>query len=101
MTAAKLLGLDVKELIKAMTKKKTIAGKEIVFSELTLEQTYMARNALVKDLYCCIFSWIIKKINSTISEGNQSSSEVGGDKSNFIGILDIFGFEDFDKNGFE
>jgi hypothetical protein len=37
MTAAKLLGLDVKALIKAMTMKKTIVMKEAVFSELTLD----------------------------------------------------------------
>lgn len=70
MTAAKLLGLDVKALIKAMTMKKTIVMKEAVFSELTLDQTYMARDALVKDLYGCMFSWIIRKVNSTISVGD-------------------------------
>ena len=70
MTAAKLLGLDFEELIKAMTKKKYKIPNQIVFSELNLDQTYMARDSLVKDLYSCMFSWIIKKFNSTISVGN-------------------------------
>ena len=56
-----------------MTMKKTVVMKEVMFSELTLEQAYMARDALCKDIYGCIFSWIIKKVNSTISIGDQQS----------------------------
>jgi myosin heavy subunit len=71
--------------------------KEVMISELTLDQSYMARDALCKDLYGSLFSWIIRKINSTISVDSGPSRK----KSNFIGLLDIFGFEIFAKNGFE
>lgn len=60
----------------------------------------MARDALCKDLYGNLFSWIIRKVNSTISVGD-SSQKSKSKKSNFIGLLDIFGFEIFKKNGFE
>jgi len=99
-TAAKLLGVDLKNLIKAMTTKKSVVMKEVMISELTLEQSYMARDALCKDLYGNLFSWIIKKVNTTISVGDQSKTSKNK-KTNFIGLLDIFGFEIFQKNGFE
>lgn len=92
-TAAKLLGVELKNLIKAMTTKKSIVMKEVMISELTLEQSYMARDALCKDLYGSLFSWIIKKVNATISVGDSSKSK--NKKTNFIGLLDIFGFEIF------
>ena len=59
----------------------------------------MARDALCKDLYGNVFSWIIKKVNATISVGDTSKSR--GKKGNFIGLLDIFGFEIFSNKGFE
>jgi len=37
VTAAKLLGIDLKTLIDAMTKKKSVIMKEVMISELTLE----------------------------------------------------------------
>jgi myosin heavy subunit len=73
-TAAKLLGVDLKNLIKAMTTKKSVVMKEVMISELTLEQSYMARDALCKDLYGNLFSWIIKKVNASISVGDQSKT---------------------------
>lgn len=76
-------------------------------SPLTLEQAYQARDSLCKNLYGCIFSWIVQKINGSISVGGESGrSGTGGKKSKqqkltFIGLLDIFGFEIFEKNSFE
>ena len=60
----------------------------------------MARDTLVKDLYSCLFSWIIRKVNSTNLKSDQSKLNLDN-VSNSIGLLDIFGFEIFDKNGFE
>ena len=55
---------------------------------------------MCKHLYSQVFSWIIQKVNAAISvDGKQKSSK----KQNvqFIGLLDIFGFEIFTKNSFE
>ena len=97
--AAILLGVDLKTLINSMTTKKSVVMKEVMISELTLDQAYMSRDSLCKDLYGNLFSWIIKKVNATISVGN--ASKANETKGNFIGLLDIFGFEIFPKNGFE
>ena len=55
------------------------------------------RNTFSKIVYTKMFNWIINKINETII-GNKSSIH---DKLNFIGVLDLFGFENFEENWFE
>ena len=42
---------------------------------------------MAMNLYACTFKWLISKINRRI-QGSQSYSS--------IGVLDIFGFENFD-----
>ena len=67
-------------------------------------------NALMKWLYSGLFDWLVKKINFAHS-GHATTSvatPVSSDKEamlepavNFIGILDIFGFEILKTNSFE
>jgi myosin-1 len=47
---------------------------------------------MAKAIYGKMFSWIVKRINDSISEKMNSK---GGKKHKFIGLLDIFGFEIF------
>jgi len=50
------------------------------------------RDAFVKGLYGRLFIWIIEKINKAIFKQTPKHTR----KS--IGVLDIFGFENFDNN---
>lgn len=52
------------------------------------------RDAWAKELYERLFNWLVEKLNETIV------AEVG---FNYlcVGLLDIYGFEVFDTNGFE
>ena len=50
-----------------------------------------AADALSKAVYNQMFNWLVKRINESVK----------GAKGNFIGVLDIFGFEIFQQNGFE
>ncbi|KAJ0410565.1 hypothetical protein ATCC90586_006589 [Pythium insidiosum] len=52
------------------------------------------RDALAKTVYSKMFDWMVERINSAIS---SDENEIYGQ----IGVLDIFGFEDFMHNGFE
>eukprot|EP01012_Entosiphon_sulcatum_P005443 TRINITY_DN12412_c0_g1_i1.p1 TRINITY_DN12412_c0_g1~~TRINITY_DN12412_c0_g1_i1.p1 ORF type:complete len:1247 (-),score=285.50 TRINITY_DN12412_c0_g1_i1:61-3801(-) len=50
-------------------------------------------DSLIKALYVQLFDWLVAKINAT---SNRTDGTV-----NWIGLLDIFGFEDFQVNSFE
>lgn len=118
--ASELLGLDAFQLSEVLTQRSIILRGEEICSPLTIEQvyiyTYMCspfpcidRAVLLQDTYChsfllqlqavdsrdsvamalysqC-FSWIILKINQKIK---------GKENFKSIGILDIFGFENFE-----
>jgi myosin-5 len=49
-------------------------------------QAAEARDALAKILYKRLFEWLVSRINAAILKPGRK---------NFIGVLDIFGFENF------
>lgn len=51
---------------------------------------------MAKALYSRVFDWIISAVNKAIYKADS-----GNDKLLSLGVLDIYGFEIFDKNGFE
>ena len=58
------------------------------------------RDALAKKLYDNMFNWLVVKMNGTIEPaelGDGSFDSI----AKTIGLLDIFGFENFDKNNYE
>ena len=66
-----------------------IGVREVIFVTYNVHQAYEARDAMVKKVYSELFQWIVDKINRELSAG-------GATRSNFIGVLDIFGFESFE-----
>ena len=52
---------------------------------------------MAKCLYGAIFDWMVWQINHALYQKQDHKDT----KSNSIGVLDIFGFEDFNKNSFE
>ena len=52
-----------------------------------------SRDTLSKALYSKLFDWLVRRINKSLLTVAETRA--------FIGVLDIFGFEDFEKNSFE
>ncbi|XP_049475139.1 unconventional myosin-Ih [Panthera uncia] len=91
---AKLLGVHPSILLEALTHRKIEAKTEEVICPLTLELSVYARDAMAKAIYGRTFTWLVNKINSSLVNKDFTKKTV-------IGLLDIYGFEVFDKNGFE
>lgn len=60
---------------------------------LNTTQALAVRDALSKALYFNLFDWIVERVNSSLTARSSTT--------NSIGILDIYGFEIFEKNSFE
>lgn len=90
-----LLGVQKSMLIDALTRKTILAQGERVISSVSREQALEARDAFVKAIYGKIFVFIVDKINAAIYKPDTRGNKVS------IGVLDIFGFENFETNSFE
>uniref|UniRef100_A0AAR2IPA7 Myosin VIIBa n=1 Tax=Pygocentrus nattereri TaxID=42514 RepID=A0AAR2IPA7_PYGNA len=91
-------GVDTKALDVSLTQRSFMTTREIVSKPLTSEQAVDGRDAFVKAIYGRLFIWIVEKINSAIY---KPPSEDSNDIRRSIGLLDIFGFENFKHNSFE
>ncbi|XP_010225627.1 PREDICTED: unconventional myosin-X [Tinamus guttatus] len=90
--SAELLGLDSTQLTEALTQRSMILRGEEILTPLSIQQAIDSRDSMAMALYSQCFAWVIKKINSRIRSKEDFKS---------IGILDIFGFENFEVNRFE
>ncbi|XP_071551474.1 unconventional myosin IC isoform X2 [Panulirus ornatus] len=91
---SKLIGCDSAELLKALTHRTIEARGDVVTSPLNPDQAVYARDALAKSVYERVFNWLVIRLNQSLQ-----SPESG--RKTLLGILDIYGFEIFEKNGFE
>ena len=91
-SVARILGIDKNQLAFSLTRRK-LPGLDIDV-RYTCHGAMDARDALAKALYEALFHWMVHKINANLRKHDNDSSHT-------IGVLDIFGFECFLKNGFE
>uniref|UniRef100_H2LZF3 Osteoclast-stimulating factor 1 n=1 Tax=Oryzias latipes TaxID=8090 RepID=H2LZF3_ORYLA len=93
---AYLLGIDPNRLQDKLTSRQMDSkwgGKsESINVTLNQEQATYTRDALAKALYARLFDYLVEAINKAIQKPHEEFS---------IGVLDIYGFEIFKKNGFE
>lgn len=88
----KLLEISSEQFVNSLLCPVIKAGNEFVTQNRTVEQAYTIIDALAKILYDKMFDQLINDLNSKL--GTSYST-------NFIGVLDIAGFEIFNENGFE
>ncbi|XP_036438255.1 myosin VIa isoform X1 [Colossoma macropomum] len=94
---AELLGLDEEDLRVSLTTRvmlTTAGGAKgtVIKVPLKVEQANNARDALAKAVYSRLFDHVVTRVNQCFPF--ESSA-------NFIGVLDIAGFEYFEHNSFE
>ncbi|XP_049873602.1 unconventional myosin IC isoform X2 [Pectinophora gossypiella] len=92
---AELLKVNPTKLREALTSRTIDARGDVVNTPLDLEQAQYARDALAKSMYDKHFSWLVKRLNSSLAPKDKDP------RASVIGILDIYGFEIFPKNSFE
>ncbi|CAD7950735.1 unnamed protein product, partial [Amoebophrya sp. A25] len=99
--SAELLGLDseVARFAECLTQKKLYVGKEVTPVLLTTEKAHAAKDAIAKLFYLHLFKEIILIMNETLLVADSQKTKVSTD--NYIGILDIAGFESFAVNSLE
>lgn len=93
---AYLLGIDQSRLQEKLTSRKMDSkwgGKsEVIDVTLNVEQACFTRDALSKALYTRLFDYLVEAVNKAMRKDTEEYN---------IGVLDIYGFEIFQKNGFE
>ncbi|XP_067994727.1 myosin-IIIb isoform X12 [Melanerpes formicivorus] len=96
--AAALLSIGSEELQEALTSHCVVTRGETIIRTNTVDKAADVRDAMSKALYGRLFSWIVNRINTLLQpDKNICSAENGMN----VGILDIFGFENFARNSFE
>ncbi|XP_040613950.1 unconventional myosin-VIIb isoform X2 [Mesocricetus auratus] len=96
--AMKLLEVQYQALRDCLVKHTIPVRGEYVSRPLNIAQAADRRDAFVKGIYGHLFLWIVKKINAVIfTPAAQDPQSV----RRAIGLLDIFGFENFQNNSFE
>ncbi|XP_042347571.1 unconventional myosin-Ie isoform X2 [Plectropomus leopardus] len=91
-----LLGIDQTRLKEKLTSRKMDSkwgsALESIDVTLNVEQACYTRDALSKALHARVFDFLVESINKAMVKDHQEFN---------IGVLDIYGFEIFQKNGFE
>lgn len=89
---SQLLGCNIKQLAEAFTNRTIDAHGDVVVSPLNREFAIYARDALAKAVYDRLFTWLVTRLNKSLQPVNNPHNKM------VIGILDIYGFEIFQKN---
>ncbi|KAL1836405.1 hypothetical protein VTK73DRAFT_5072 [Phialemonium thermophilum] len=91
---AYLLEVTPKQLVDAITIRiLTPRSGEVIESPANVAQAGATRDALAMAVYNNLFDWIVGRINQSLRARQPAA--------NSIGILDIYGFEIFERNSFE
>ena len=91
---ADTLGVSLANLQNALTTKHVVTVGETFHKPLNAELSRATRDILAQNMYDNLFSWLTDQLNNQLAPPEE-------DDFNSVAVLDIFGFENFERNGFE
>merc|ERR1712042_406035 len=91
--AAEILAIEVDWFVDTFMKPKLKVGKDFVKKGQNLDQVNFSISATCKSLFARMFDWVVLLVNDSLDMPNP--------RKNFIGVLDIAGFEIFELNVLE
>ena len=106
---AHCLRVDGGALAPALTQRTvSIAGDSMV-KPLSTEQAEATRDSAARLLYAKLFDWIVERVSAAVRPpavaeaggSHRDLAALGDERFRYIGVLDMFGFEAFETNGFE
>lgn len=90
---SKLLGVQESALSKVIMEREIVTREETFTVRRNAQNAVYARDAIAKALYARLFDWVIIQVNSSLGQDPAPLP--------YIGVLDIFGFESFQRNDYE
>ena len=100
-SVADLLGVeDPAKLVEALTHTAIEVRGAKTLTPCSPEQSKAGAAALAKAIFGRLFDWLVSRINKAVVTNNDDERN-NNQKKKFIGVLDVFGFEVFEKNSFE
>ncbi|CAG9581317.1 unnamed protein product [Danaus chrysippus] len=93
--ASCLLGVETSDLRECLTSSSVVTKGETIARYHSPTEAAVARDATSRGIYARAFDRIVERINALLSQNRPQSDQLS------IGILDIFGFENFTRNSFE
>merc|ERR1712002_410576 len=90
---ASLIGVDPEFFVDTFMKPKLKVGKDFVKKGQNVDQVAFSVSATSKSLFARLFDWVVALVNDSLDTPNP--------RKNFIGVLDIAGFEIFELNVLE
>eukprot|EP01129_Flabellula_baltica_P014859 TRINITY_DN724_c0_g1_i1.p1 TRINITY_DN724_c0_g1~~TRINITY_DN724_c0_g1_i1.p1 ORF type:complete len:1451 (+),score=398.06 TRINITY_DN724_c0_g1_i1:96-4448(+) len=93
---ADLLSINADQLATALTIRTMTLRGETMIIPLNPSSAEECRDSLAKHLYGELFEWLVRRVNVALRGTLDQMNE-----TRVIGVLDIFGFEIFEKNSFE
>ncbi|KAB5559196.1 hypothetical protein PHYPO_G00026200 [Pangasianodon hypophthalmus] len=91
---SKLMGVEGPQMAHWLCHQRLAVGGELLVKPMSAQKANEARDALAKHVYGQLFTWTVQRLNLALRAHREQPKT-------FIGVLDIYGFETFDRNSFE
>jgi hypothetical protein len=94
LLATRFLGVNLAEFKRWTIKKQIQTRSEKIVTALNAAQATVVRDSVAKFVYACMFEWLVAIVNESLAGENGDAASKA---EMFIGVLDIYGFEHFQK----